>query len=179
MTRDQLEHVIRAASSIAEDDEIVIIGSQAILGQFPDAPEALLISNEADVFPKNHPERWDLVDGSIGEGSPFHRTFGYYAQGVGEDTATLPRGWRERLVEVRGPGTRGATGLCLEVHDLVLSKYAAGRPKDIAFVQEVSRRGLADVAILRRRLAELPVEASLRKMIEAKIGRDFDGPARA
>lgn len=173
MTREQLEHVIRAAASIAEDDEIVIIGSQSILGQFPDAPPALLVSNEADVFPRNHPERWDLVDGSIGEGSPFHRTFGYYAQGVNEGTAILPSGWKARLVRVHGPRTRGATGLCLEVHDLLLSKYAAGRPKDIDFVQEVARQGLADGDVLRTRLSDLPVEPPLRAMIAEKIGRDF------
>lgn len=44
MTRAQLEHVIRAAATISQDDEIVIIGSQAVLGQFPDAPEALTVS---------------------------------------------------------------------------------------------------------------------------------------
>jgi hypothetical protein len=38
MKRSELEHVIRAAATIAEDDEIVVIGSQAILGQFPDEP---------------------------------------------------------------------------------------------------------------------------------------------
>jgi hypothetical protein len=54
----------------------------------PSAPEELLISNEADIYPRNHPERADVVDGSIGELSPFHQTFGYYAQGVGEHTAT-------------------------------------------------------------------------------------------
>jgi len=27
----------------------------------------------------------------------------------------------------------GATGFCLDVHDLVLSKYAAGREKDLEF----------------------------------------------
>lgn len=53
MKRSQLEHIIRAASSITGDREIVILGSQAILGQFPDAPEGLLRSVEADVFPKN------------------------------------------------------------------------------------------------------------------------------
>ncbi len=67
MTRDQLEHIIRASGTIADDDEIIVIGSQAVLGQFPDAPPDLLVSNEADVFPKNHPDRWDLIDGSIGE----------------------------------------------------------------------------------------------------------------
>ena len=86
MRRRDLEHIIRAAADIADDDEIIIIGSQAILGQYPDAPAELCVS-VADVYPKNKPERADLIDGSIGEGSPFHDAYGYYAQGVGETTA--------------------------------------------------------------------------------------------
>ena len=74
MTREQLEHLIRAAADIANTDEIVVIGSQAILGQFPDAPASMRISMEADVYPLNYPERADLIDGSIGELSPFHST---------------------------------------------------------------------------------------------------------
>lgn len=71
MTRAQLEHIIRAAGAIADTQDLVVIGSQAVLGQFPDAPEELLVSNEADVFPRGDPGRSDLIDGSIGEGSPF------------------------------------------------------------------------------------------------------------
>ena len=97
MTRSELEHLIGAAGEISEDREIVVIGGQAILGQYPDAPAALLRSMEADVFPRNPPGRADLIDGAIGEGSRFHEQFRYYAQGVGESTATLPAGWRERL----------------------------------------------------------------------------------
>jgi hypothetical protein len=98
MLRKQLEHIIRAASTITDDNELIIVGSQAVLGQFPDAPPELLISDEADVYPKNRPERWELIDGSIGELSTFHDTFGYYAQGVQEGVAVLPSGWKERLV---------------------------------------------------------------------------------
>ena len=43
---------------------------------------------------------WRLIDGSIGEASMFHDTFGYYAQGVVESTAQLPAGWQERLVPI-------------------------------------------------------------------------------
>src|SRR5258708_5348651 len=68
MRRRDLEHVIRAAADIADDDEIIVIGSQAILGQYPDAPRELCVSSEADVYPKNKPERTDLIDGSIGGG---------------------------------------------------------------------------------------------------------------
>ena len=84
MRRSELEHLIRASGEIAADDEIIIIGSQAILGLFPDAPVRLLSSMEADVYPKNHPEKADEVDGAIGEGSSFHELHGYYAQGVGK-----------------------------------------------------------------------------------------------
>jgi len=106
VTRAQLEHVIRAAATIAADPDIVVIGSQAILGQFPDAPSELLVSNEADVYPRGHPERSDLIDGSIGELSPFHETYGYYAQGIGRDTAVVPEGWEDRLIPVHFRGDR-------------------------------------------------------------------------
>ena len=101
MTRSQLEHLIRAAADISNDDDIIVIGSQAILGQFPNAPESMRVSAEADLYPLHHPERADLIDGSIGELSPFHETYGYYAQGVSETTALLPLGWKERLVVVQ------------------------------------------------------------------------------
>jgi hypothetical protein len=136
MKRSELEHLIRAAGSIADDSEIVVIGSQSILGQFPDAPPELLASAEADLFPMNKPELSDLIDGRIGEGSPFHELFGYYAQGVDEHTAVLPTGWRTRLVKVLNPNTQGITGLCLEVNDLAISKYVAGREKDATFTAE-------------------------------------------
>lgn len=174
MTRAQLEHVIRAAATLAEDDEIVVIGSQAILGQYPKAPPDLLVSVEADVYPRRRPERADLIDGSIGEGSPFHETFGYYGHGVGPETAVLPAGWQDRLVAVTGAGTRGATGLCLEAHDLVLSKYAAGRDKDALFVRAAARHRLVRRDELLRRLSTLPVAERRRREIAASIERDFE-----
>jgi hypothetical protein len=52
VTRPQLEHIIRAAAGTADVRDIVVIGSQAILGTYPDAPPELTESMEADVFPK-------------------------------------------------------------------------------------------------------------------------------
>jgi hypothetical protein len=173
MTRAELEHLIRAAADIADDEELIVIGSQAILGQFPDAPPALRVSVEADMFPKNRPERADLIDGSIGEGSPFHATYGYYAQGVDDTTATLPVGWRERLVPVRNQNTRGATGWCLEVHDLLVAKTIAGREKDRVFLGEAARRGLADERTLLARLMETPLDEARREAARAAIAAAF------
>lgn len=79
MRRSELEHLIRAAGRIAGERELVVIGSQAVLGQFPDAPVALLMSMEVDLYPLARPELADKVDGAIGESSRFHQTYGYYA----------------------------------------------------------------------------------------------------
>ena len=173
MRRSDLEHIIRAAADISDDNEIVVIGSQAVLGQFPDAPPELCVSMEADVFPRNHPERWNVIDGSIGELSPFHETFGYYAQGVEETTAVLPAGWKERLIPVRNANTRGATGLCLEIHDLLISKYVAGREKDRRFARAAARHRLADRTMLLQRLKSTQLDDARREPIAAFIAGDF------
>ncbi|MES1244897.1 MAG: DUF6036 family nucleotidyltransferase [Acidobacteriota bacterium] len=178
MTREQLEHLLRAAAVIASDDEIVVIGSQAILGQFPDAPESMRISNEADLFPRNHPERADIIEGSIGELSPFHETFGYYAQAVTEETARLPQGWQDRLVAIQNENTRGARGLCLEVHDLLASKAVAGREKDFDFLREAAKHRLADRELLLRRLETVNADPAVLASARAAIERAFAAISR-
>lgn len=156
MTRQQLEHIIRASAGTANVNDVVVIGSQSILGACPNAPEELTRSMEADVFPKDAPERSIVIDGAIGELSLFHNTFGYYAHGVDETTATLPAGWRDRLVKVDTPGTMGAIGWCLEPHDLAVSKLVAGREKDVAFVRTMIREKLVAPEVIRQRLATTP-----------------------
>lgn len=173
MRRSELEHLIRAASGISGERELVIIGSQAVLGQFPDAPVALLLSMEADLYPVARPELADKVDGAIGEGSRFHQTYGYYAQGVGPRTATLPSGWKRRLVRVENKNTGDAVGLCLEVHDLAISKYVAGREKDREFTRELARHDMTDYATLLRRLAATKLAPAIAKIVNARIARDF------
>jgi hypothetical protein len=173
VTREQLEHLIRAAAVIAADDEIVVIGSQAILGQFPQAPAPMRVSVEADLYPLNHPERADLIEGSIGELSPFHETFGYYAQGVGETTAYLPQGWKERLIVVQNENTRGAKGLCLEVHDLLVAKAIAGRDKDFSFLSEAAKHHMADPETLRHRLDTTEAAPEALKAARNAIERAF------
>ncbi len=67
MKRFELEHIIRAAGAIIDSKEIVIIGSQAILGFNPNPPVELLVSMEADVWPADDPVKADLIDGCISE----------------------------------------------------------------------------------------------------------------
>lgn len=177
MTRAELEHVIRAAAEAVGEDEFVIVGSQAVLGQFPDAPEPLVRSMEADIYPARRPDRAEDIDGAIGEGSPFHDTFGYYAHGVGPETAKAPAGWESRLVPVvvedRISG-RKAVARCLEIHDLVLSKCVRGEGRDLEFAETALREGLAKPDVLLSLVSDLPVDqgrqAWVREVVEGIVG---------
>jgi len=171
--RSDLGHIIRAAGTIADVEDLIVIGSQAVLGAFPDAPPELLVSNEADVFPRAHPDRSDLIDATIGEGSPFQNLFGYYAHGIAETTAVLPEGWRDRLVLISGENTRFIRGWCLEVHDLAIAKYVAGREKDLDFTQALVRHRMVNRATLEQRLRAMTMDAQLRTLTEARIRRQF------
>lgn len=131
--RHELEHIIRAAAEITNRYEFVVIGSQSILGSVPNPPRECVMSMEADIFPMDAEELSDKIDGAIGEGSTFHEEFGYYAQGVDSTTATLPSGWRERLVRLQSVNTNGRAGLCLDPTDLFLAKCVANREKDRSF----------------------------------------------
>lgn len=178
MKRRDLEHLIRAAAAVTDEYEIVVIGSQSILGAVPHAPDELLRSMEADLYPMHRPDLADLIDGAIGELSPFEERFGYYAQGVGPQTAILPEGWQDRLVKVQGPGTDLKIGWCLEPHDLAASKLAAGRDKDWSFVDALLRHRLVDPDMLQTRLAALPVAARLRERLARWVlARGPDAPA--
>lgn len=83
--------------------------------------------------------------------------YGYYAQGVDVNTATLADGWQDRLVRFSPAAANGATGLCLERHDLAISKLVAGRPKAFEFVTALLDAGLVDVGEMRTRADLLPV----------------------
>lgn len=166
MTRDQLEHAIRAACDVADDNELWIFGSQAILGEFPNAPESLRASIEVDVQPKNRPERTDDVDGSLGELSLFHQTHGFYVHGISIESSKLPAGWESRTVPVNDPiSTRGNTGLCVEAHDLAASKLAAYREKDREFVRLLLIEKMITANILMERIGTLGVKEKLRERL--------------
>jgi hypothetical protein len=114
-----------------------------------------------------------LIDATIGELSQFHKTHTYYAHGIGPETAILPAGWEQRLIPINNPNTGGATGLCIDVHDLVLSKYAAWRPGDIEFNQEIVRHGIVSKRKLARLVPSMPIDDEQKRLILDRIKQDF------
>ena len=175
MNLDQLEHVLRAASTIVDETDVLVIGSQAVLGSIPDdqLPLEATTSIEADLafFDDPDDEKADRVDGAIGELSTFHATYGYYAQGVSVSTATLPAGWRDRLVALATPNTAPARGLCLEPHDCVVSKLVASRPKDVDFAAALLREKLVDADILVERIGDLPSPIAVKRQLLTWVDR--------
>ena len=173
MTREAFEHTIRAVGAVLGMDEVLVIGSQALHASVTgDLPFEVSRSVEVDVAVRGDKDgrRADLIDGSIGEASMFHATFGYYAQGVVETTAVLPAGWRDRLVRFQTPATSGVVAWCLEPHDLWVSKAVAGRVKDVEFCTALVQGGFVEADMLHERLGEVEeLDPRVRESVVARI----------
>jgi hypothetical protein len=175
MLKADLEHIIRAASAITNEYEIIVVGSQSILASVDQPPLECVISKEADIIIANNERLSDLIDGAIGEGSMFEEQFGYYAQGVDTTTSVLPHGWRERLVRLQSSNTDGRAGLCLDVYDLFISKCVANREKDRIFNKALLRDKIinAEAACMRADLLPLSADAISRlKMLIERLRKE-------
>lgn len=101
----------------------------------------------------------------------FHRTFGYYGQGVSVSTATLPVGWEERVVAFVPVDSEPAASVCLDPVDVVIAKLVAGREKDLTFAAELLAGGQVDATELRECAGLLPVVGAIRRRVMSHIDR--------
>jgi Nucleotidyltransferase of unknown function (DUF6036) len=165
MRRDQPEHAIRAAYQITGELEVIVVGSQAILGTYPEyeLPFLATRSLEIDILPitddNNETIRLaDLIVGVAGEFSPFERQHGFSIDGVDLTTSALPHGWRTRLVKVQNENTAAPSGhpqyigWCLDKEDLCVAKLCAFREKDRNFVDALISDGLVDPELIAARV---------------------------
>ena len=172
MKKHQLDHILRAAGRITDEKQFIVIGSQSLHGKYPDLPDDIVRSAEADLIARGKASRTEWLN-AIGQDSPFHEQFGYYADPVEEGTAVLPAGWKGRLVNLPPGDTDGVRGLCLEPHDLAIAKYVARREKDLLFNRALAARGIVGRKRLLELLKKTPVTVDVRERIEADIATDF------
>ncbi len=171
MRRGQLEHAIRTACQIIHRPEVIVVGSQAILGTYDESqlPAAATMSIEVDILPiadSSHETARlaDLIEGVAGEFSPFEELHGFSIDGVDLETAVLPDGWRDRLVKVQNANTAAPagdprfTGWCLDKEDLCVAKLIALREKDRTFVAALLEANLVDANLIASRLRTIPHE---------------------
>ena len=164
--------MLRAAGRSTGEKQFIIIGSQSLHGKYPDIADEILTSFEVDLVASKNADRTEWLN-VIGVDSPFHESFGYYADPVDLNTATLPKGWKGRLVNLPPGETEGVRGLCLEPHDLAIAKYAAAREKDLIFTRELARRGIVSEERLFTLLDQTQIDQQLRSRIRHQITRDF------
>jgi hypothetical protein len=199
-TLEDLERTVRALATEFNTDKVFIIGSQAILVGWPDAPTVMKTSPEIDAFPANartweikekekypdeSPEASEHINALFGCGSQFHRTHGFYIDGVDENTATLPADWQTRaMVRPVVVGNRIVTAVAPGPEDLIVSKLARLDHKDKAFIEAHHAARPIDPGIIeeRIRLSNFEPEAAERALayirnLTRKItrGGDRDG----
>jgi hypothetical protein len=155
MKRRELELAVRAAGRVARDSEFLLLGSQAVHAFCRRPPTEVLLSQECDLYPKNRPETANLLHAELGRGSSFAQRHGFYVDVVAPEIVSLPPGWQRRLKPLK---VGKIQVLCLDLPDLVASKLAAGRLKDLEFVGALLHLGLCSPQEIRRRLRQFPLE---------------------
>lgn len=176
MKRQELEHLLRAVGSITGAKEVYVFGSQAILAYDISYDETIHRSMEADLaIPGDKGALSNEIEGSLGEGSIFAVTYGYYAEGVEEGVSCLPPEWKKRARRIYSEDTRGVTGVCPDVYDLCASKAIAGRDKDWKFIKalnDVAQLSLSEIVERIREVDSVSDDVRLRseKLLFSKLG---------
>lgn len=157
MNHDELGRAIKAACAYLDEPQVIVFGSQSILGSYDtsELPAATFVSREVNILPlmgiTDPPSVEDkqlLLDAQLSEDAPFHDHHGFYVEGTPKDVVALPTNWENRLVHFTVDDGLSPlyerTGLCLDPIDLCASKALAGREKDREFVAALMTKNLVD-----------------------------------
>jgi hypothetical protein len=145
LRRPDIDHILRAAAALSGHSRFVMVCTGAVIATAKHIPAAMMMTEEIDIYAEDasDPESVsDLIDASIGRYSQFHRTFGYYGDGVSERTAVMPLDWRGRATEYATPDGL-ATALCPSAEDIAIAELCAFREKDQVWLREAFRTGVA------------------------------------
>lgn len=199
-TLADLERAIRSVSTHFQEDVVVVIGSQAALVGLSWTPDGMRNTKEIDLYlarvkqwEARNPEELEAseeIAGIFGHDSEFHKSFGFYIDGVSINTARLPSGWQERTVfrEVKN-GSVTVTAVAPSLDDLIVSKLAALRPKDKDYILTCNNTFPLDINLLKDRVRSIEgisdeqqraIDAFLREIpfqpLKVKQNIDFEIP---
>ena len=149
MTRTELEHLLRTEAEKTGERAFVVGKTAALLAQVPSPPSELAL--EVEIVP----------------GSPASVTL----------DAMLPTGWQTRLVPIHNAHTGGATGYCVDIHDMAASMYASGSDTAHRFCADLVRFGLVDHPTLEARVNELPIDNERKQSIVDRLHYHFAAAA--
>jgi hypothetical protein len=182
---DELRDLARRAANRTGYRQILVLGSQAVHGALPDAdlPAITTLSDEADLAVVNDlsGETPHVIEAAFGMGSPYHQSFGVYADGIALSEVALPDGWQGRVrtqqIDDGAEPENPVTLLFPEIHDLCASKLTVavtggfGRRSDHEFIRALIEAGLVDLETLNDRIGRLPptVAPEVRKAAHAIV----------
>ncbi len=161
--------MLREAGAISPERDFFLFGSQSLRAVCARYPKEFPKTIEADLYPRQFPQAWNLLRARMGRSSPFHKKHGFYLDCVDPALAMLPEGWLERLIPFRTPRTGGVTAWCLEPHDLFASKLVAWREKDQQFLRAMLKHSLARPKLVVERITDLPISASRREELNQRL----------
>jgi hypothetical protein len=174
MNRGALDELLQALSSITGERELVMIGSQSVHASTGDVPIEVVMSRECDLLLDESDPLTSVIDEQLGIDSLRAAESSVYVDTVSSTFPFLPDGWEQRLVPF-GPAAPHLR--CLEIHDLVLSKLAAGRLKDYELIAVLLDRTLAELAAVRDRIAAVP-DLHMRAVLAARLQIVLEGAPR-
>lgn len=172
MNRLRLDHILRSARKVTGVERFVLIGSAAVLAWREMVPRGMVMTREADLFPyevDNAEQVSDELDGVLGQGSMFDETFGYYCDGVSEQTAILPTDWLERSMEYSSPSTEGAIAIVPSPDDIALAKLCAWREKDREWLMVANSHGIISVPRMKSLLPMMPERSPDTTELERRL----------
>lgn len=173
LKKADIAHILRAAAGVTQCKRFVLVGTGAVIVVVKTPQAFLMQTREIDIYPTDTDDAeamLDLIDGSLGEGSQFDKTFGYFADGVSKLTACLPMDWQDRATTYPVPGVDGVSVMCPSPTDIALSKLCAWREKDIDWLRQALLHGIADIEAMRQRHSSIdnphapPADEILRRI---------------
>jgi hypothetical protein len=165
MKRAQLEDLLRELVRVLGRREVAMIGSQCVHAATDAPPGEVLMSRECDILIDDNDPAREQIDAALGSTSMYQREHGIFIDTVSPSFPFLPDGWEQRAnLLVSGE----ARSRCLELHDLVLSKLAAGRLKDNELIAALIHYKLVDVDTARARIAAV-ADLHMRAILLARL----------
>lgn len=150
----QIEALLVEASKITNHRNFVIVGSLSAVGALVSPPDEMVMSLDADLYPKLDPGR-GLVDLArlLGAGSEFFRKHGVYADPLTPGVLTVPGDWESRLIQISFPG--GVQGWFMDPNDATIGKLIRFQENDERWVRAGIEAGVVQPDVVERRLKSL------------------------
>ena len=181
MNRHKLMHILRAIASITEEKNYVLIGSATVLLSAKNIPSQMLNTNEIDVYSPDSKdeEEFSFMVESIGKGSHFDNTFGYFGDGVSSKTAIMPADWQTRSRKIEEASLPGITVTVPDINDIALAKMCAWRDKDQEWLMAGVRALILKPKSMQARLPQMPESSTPRSEMDRRMQVVFSygGPA--